>query len=1067
MGGWAHLATREFIRVSFAKSDRSVPSSFFDRLISGAAGRATAAVLAVLLTAATLVAGIGLDAANADSNLTLTATATGNVLAGEAASVTLKANNITSSDLFNLSFRYQLPANVSYAAGSTSPSSLGDPTIDTVTDSTIPLVTHQVLIWSNAADLPIGDEVDLTFGVMPNTTAYPVGGTFAGSAGAYAQADARLVPKFTSGGDVIAGTFTASDTATLGSTAVSALRITKTDPEPEHELMRGVHDHSTLYTLKVQDTAVSPTTGVTVDDYLPAGLEFLGCGAADNSAAGSLEYTGAPRLTVTPAVPACVTPVSVDTVQNPVGYPSGVYTHVVWNLGTIAAGQTKTIVYAAAIPLHYNTMSWPGTTPTAASLGQASNLDNNTGAETRQVAAGQSYTNTATATGTYTGVVAAGSSTTVTSVDSDTVKSMDLSIVKSTTTPDFTSGGDAAFQLLVRTSEYTASSAVKITDVIPNGLCPNLPAGTPVLGGRPIPADCLATGAVSNATVDSVTSNADGTFTVIFTPTVSTAPDASFTIDYTVHDRENYDGAGAEDPTSAGDSFTNNVTIAGTTAVIPALAPLPSESVNDDSSATQVSQAPTISKKILPRTPVSSAADCATHAGSYVSDDPVTPAPSFALGDRVCFELTVNFSSTTETRNARVTDFAPVGSVYEDYALGAASTVPAADVSVPTSTTLPTWNIGHASGAGADLFVDKGQKLVLYVSALVTTVSSSASAVDITANLMKYRQENTAGAVYALRAQANFGIAPASTVSLDKAITAVGGAAIVPAVGTAAAREGLPVDFSLTVKNTGGAATGNNFPVDNASVWDELPAGVACSVVSLITPSGTCVDNARGAGTASRITWLLTGAVAPGASEPVLTYRVTMPTLVSVSSSLVNNASVVHFTSPNTANGDSDFYPTGSLDTSDPTRWNTLPANDAATITTPDAAVVKTGTTLITGTNNTASQAVAGETVNYDYTVTVPANSTVFNGVLSDVLPASLAILGSTVITADIPGSAGLTAGTMPVGYTLSAAGTLTLPATYDNTTAAAQTFTVHLAGVRVSPSAATGALTNTATFQS
>jgi hypothetical protein len=102
-----------------------VPSSFFDRLISGAAGRATAAVLAVLLTAATLVAGIGLDAANADSNLTLTATATGNVLAGEAASVTLKANNITSSDLFNLSFRYQLPANVSYAAGSTSPSSLG------------------------------------------------------------------------------------------------------------------------------------------------------------------------------------------------------------------------------------------------------------------------------------------------------------------------------------------------------------------------------------------------------------------------------------------------------------------------------------------------------------------------------------------------------------------------------------------------------------------------------------------------------------------------------------------------------------------------------------------------------------------------------------------------------------------------------------------------------------------------------------------------------------------------------------------------------------------------------
>ena len=87
-----------------------------------------------------------------------------------------------------------------------------------------------------------------------------------------------------------------------------------------------------------------------VTDYLPASLEFLGCGGVDNTTTGP-EYPGAPSLTATPAVGTdCPTPVSVDTVSAPAGLAPGVYTQVTWDVGTLAAGQVLTINYAAGIP---------------------------------------------------------------------------------------------------------------------------------------------------------------------------------------------------------------------------------------------------------------------------------------------------------------------------------------------------------------------------------------------------------------------------------------------------------------------------------------------------------------------------------------------------------------------------------------------------------------------------------------------------------------------------------------------------------------------------------------------
>jgi uncharacterized repeat protein (TIGR01451 family) len=1040
-------------------SDTAPKFGALSRLFERRIPRAVAALLAILLAFVTLVAGPGLDSAEADSFVSIAASETPSVLAGEPSTVTLTATNVTSQDLYNIAFSYVLPAGVSYSAGTTTPSSVGDPQVFVVTDNSNPAnpTTHQVLVWNNVDDLPIGDVEHISFGIVADPSAYPVGAQIPGTGSVYVQTDPRLLTQFDANGAVVPGTYVGSDSASPVQTSVSALRVTKTEPSPESELMRGIHDHTTTYTIKVQNTDVAATDGVTVTDYIPAGLEFLGCGATDNSAA--VEYSGAPRLSATPAVPNCVTPDSVDTVNDPTGYPAGVYTKVTWTLGDLAANETTSIVYAAGIPLRANTMTFPGTEPSGASLGQASNLDNNTGAPTRQVNGGQAYTNTAVATGTYTGPVAPGSSTAVTAQGTATVKSMDLSVVKSTTSPDFVSGQIATYDLRVRTSEYTNLAGVKVTDVLPDGICPIVPTGTTIIGT--LPSDCTTTGAVSNATVDSVTVNSDGTFTTVFTPTVSTAADADFTIQYTARMRANYHGT---NPTAAGDSFVNNAAITGTSTPIAVLGDTSTDTTTDDSHATKVSSAPTIDKQVLPRTTVSGgAADCATHSSEYVEN--TAPTPVFVLGDIVCFRLSVNFSNSSETRNAQVSDFVPVGTTYDSYVVGTEGSVPASQVT-KTSAAVPTWAIGATAGSGSDLFTEKGATLVLYVAAKVTG-NLPATRVDITANLMKYRQESTNNTVLALRDSANFGVAPAAQVALTKGVTRINGVAVPGAPSTAVTgKEGDQVDFSLTASNIGTAANGTNVPVDNLVTWDALPAGITCANVSLITPaSGTCTDDFLGS--LSGLSWRQVGPVAAGSAEPVLTYRVTLPQHLSVSSILSNNASVVSFTSPNTAGGNTTFYPTNSLDTADSSKWNTTAANAASTIALPDAVVTKTGASA-PDTNKSSDQVVAGDTLSYSYNVTIPAHTTVFNGVLSDAPPAGLSAPAS--VTADLAGlGTGFTPATIPAPFTLSATGTLGFGTTYDNTTDAAQVFTVHLSGVVVTPTATTVpfSFTNIATFAS
>ena len=280
--------------------------------------------------------------------------------------------------------------------------------------------------------------------MLPDPATYPVGSTVTNSgANVYASSDPQAAPDFDANGVVVPGSYTESGVSGSTTTTISAVSLSKAEPSPESELLRGIHDHPTVYTLTVNATDAGASSGLVLVDYLPATLEFLGCGGVDNSSAR--EYAGAPSLTATPTPPNCLTPTSVSTVQNPPPngtqtYPPGIYTRVEWTLGTIPAGGSIIVRYAAGIPLRANAL-WPGTPPSPTGLTQIANLDNNTGPSTRELASEASATNLASVQGTYEGPVAPGTPTAVLATASHTVSIEDVRMRKSVDPTTFTAGG--------------------------------------------------------------------------------------------------------------------------------------------------------------------------------------------------------------------------------------------------------------------------------------------------------------------------------------------------------------------------------------------------------------------------------------------------------------------------------------------------------------------------------------------------------------------------------------------------------------------------------------------------
>ncbi|KTR09282.1 isopeptide-forming domain-containing fimbrial protein [Curtobacterium luteum] len=1095
-------------------------------------------------------------AAAAASAMTVAVKADGSVLNGEQASVTITAKNPAGAPaLYNLGYTYTLPVGVTYVASSAG-IAVGEPVISDVTDSK-GAVVGTLLTWANVSDLVSGDAKSITFEVRSADEVFPVGSRFTGTAQVAANTIARTVPTFDADGAPADG-YTDQAKSELASTAVSALKIVKSEPSSEHELVRGVHAQPTTYTLTVANTKQAPTNGVTVTDYLPAGLEFLQCGNVEHTTSGA-EYDGAPALGTATKLADCTDPVSVETVLGAPGQDdTKVFTKVVWNLGDLAAGAKRTISYRAAVPLHENTMDFSGqpgkpataAEPTAESLGQGANLDNNNGPSTRQdtsdpVSNGQAQKNTAVASGSYQGRDADGTSGSVqTAQDSLTVEAMDLAVAKAVSPTTFTAGKLAGYTLTIRAGEYERAEGISFTDEIPNGICPVVPADTAlqVDGDGAYPSDCdprsvsTMAGAVRGATVDSVTYHpATGGFTMAMTLATTDATDPSGAprdaampknttqeITYAGLMRSTYSATQQQGPTAVGDAFTNTVQMSGTSVGV--AGDTGSQRVVDDSRATITSTGPTISKQVLSRAAtqgVTNATDCAARTDGYSAKD----AGGFTLGDTVCFRLEVQFGAGAQTRNATVTDMLPNGTATgagwkqdEDWALGGSSsgnTVAAEDVAVSgdTTSTTATFSIGHpVAGATGTYLPQNGEKttLVFFVAAKIGAPGSSTAKADLTQNLMKYAQQDTEGSVTSLRTMANYAVSGDPAAAIAKTITAVGATAdSMSAVSKPSqATEGQYLRYAVTVTND--AAGGSSLAMDTVTVRDALPPGVTCAEVPKddVSDDGRCVAAPDDAPTSLRdrafIVWRVAAPLAADASR-TLTYAMRMPAQASAGSTYENRASVTAFTTTTTGGDTTTWIPAptdrSTSTTSAGSGQRAATSADAAyAVTVPAATVDKTGAAEAGATNLSDRSVAPGQNATFTYSVTVPARTTVLNGVLADPIADGLAITDATSWTLGLPGddsaatvggqagSADATASyTMPDGsdatFTLTGRGdpdhgpgTILFPTTFDNSGSTDLVFTVTVAHLRVTKGTSskpqsgasrfrTGTVTNTATF--
>lgn len=1101
------------------------------------------------------------------------------ILAGEDATFDVSITNTSTTNGYNASLTVLLPSGIDFVSSG----GMGSPVVypsgaslpnSAKTQAGDPLATvpagMQLWVFQDVADLPGTATYPSSVTVRPDADLFPVGAEPDITLAGYISADAALLPVF-DGSTGVGGTAAAAETSGGTSTTdmpVQALRLTKSEPSPEIELLRGVHDHQTVYTLTVENTPQGDTDAVTIVDFLPAGLEFLACASVDNTAGspllydaggslgGSLEYpTAAPLTGTSPAD--CLAPVSVETVDSgiPAGLDAGVYTKVTWSLPDLTGGTaqatdlsaagvagTYVIRYVAAVPLFENTMDFvtaAGTgTPDPAGLGQASNLNNNTGASTRQgqgagFGDGILYENLATVAGTYAGPLAPSTPAAASDTDLEQIQAMDLRVLKSVTTAaggDFVTGGLATYSLDIATSEYTSAGdpsdpdPIELVDTFANGLCPVLPGpATASITGDPLPADCPYPSTDAGATLTGATATAidydaaTGTFEVsyLIDPAALSAND-DHDVSYTALMRSTYD---TDDPwvgpTTSGDSLGNTVTITGWTDAIPALtgvtngAGVPAdgtEDVWDDSEATLDSAFSAISKQVLPRDAVvptpgvapTAATSCDVAPGAPWAQNQTDAAdPAFHAGDVVCYELTVEFANEIDVRNPLVTDFLPTGVTYLDSAIysGAGGTTGGVTIdSFSQSGQRLDWRVG-AVGAGGDRYVPLNSTLVLHVLGQVTSnTPSDSSALDKPQNLMKYQQENVLGDLFFLRDASEIQLGQGPT--LLKGVRDVDGDATLPAQSQNDAdgtvfdsnRDGIQVAAGDVVTYRVDLS-GGDFDAD-LTVWDALPSGIDKGDVSAISNGGTALDPGdpgyptdleSSSSGRSVIVW--TGvAVAAAPGTATLTYDVTIPADARVNVDYDNTASITQYDVELNTGDTQTLYPTDSLDDTTRPVDQTVPGantRDDSSVYTPDPAVDKELLSTEVGPNtglgeqnldpnNGSSQAVQGELITFEYSVSVPAHTTVTNAVLRD---RGTLLRGSTTVPYTVHGTptwaatalTGATAG----DFSLSATGELTFPGSYSNTSDGPQVFTVTLTLFVGDAGSTNATLTNRALFTS
>ena len=930
--------------------------------------------------------------ATGSPNIGLAVEGPATLLYGTNATVTLTASNPAGEPYgYNLSYRAVLPEGISYVAKSSQLGSGG-----TVAEPKVianePKAKETTLIWSNVSDLSPASHASLSFKVAHSTSTLAVGSTYTVNAGAYIASEARFLPKFTAAGlpkGPEAGSFTGSATGSE-STKLTAIEVTQAEStEPEGEILRGVHDHQVVYKLTVTNTSVNETATATLDDWLPADLEYLGCGGAntDNTTKaptnppltpGSPEEYPGSGLIIVPTVPGCVAPGLVETVEtDPDGAgpdPTAVYTHLHWSIGELKAGETKTFEFRAAVPLRENTTTWTGTEPTAASGHQGVNLDNNSGKET---ADGEAITTFAEATGNYAKTLPVSASEHLTRT------AKDITTEKSASSSSLEEGAITKWTILVHSSEYRYQKKVVVTDTLPNGLCP---LSSTNLASGPEAAECAPTGAEPSSPYATAVEESNGTWTLTWTEGVDSAlselaQNGTTTITFSSKTRTHYQsGHAAAGPILANDSVSNHVLAEGSANVVcghdtdcsgSEKAPIehertPPEALSDTSSAGQSAEGPSIEKAVA-----ESGTNCLT-------DTFVTTIPVYHPGDLVCWRLEASFPEATNTKGLQITDFLPSSVLFESLFNSGKGEVATSKDTLPGTTFNDSEAATKAPPGGGVLawtlpssgvVQSEGQRFER-IYATTATLPAEAALGELQGNLMKFANVNTPGESFSKRAEANFEL-QFPKLSLIKQIVAVNGTAITP-VTTRTVKGGQEAKFALTIKNTGAVAA------KGVEVWDNLPAGLTCADIPSVSISdkGSCSEGAK------RISWgeteLGQEEVTVGAlGQTVLNFTVVVPATVDPKTTLEDKAGVRKYTTPTNTGGTFVYIPEENIDATLGAEANISAANAAAKLVTEDVKLTKTHTSsIIEGTTNTAAQATIGEEVTFEVTATLPVNST-------------------------------------------------------------------------------------------
>lgn len=1010
--------------------------------------------VAALLTALSVLTGmvtIPLEApiARADGipGIVLTTEVDRFTLHGDETAIRLVAANPSGVHGYNASFLVTLDPGFTYKPGSSSPA----PVVRTNDDGS------QVLYWENVSDLLIGAETSISFVAVHDAGVYGIGDTPGLTAGVYVNSDARDLPDLELVGEegerywqLAPGSYTGWATGS-GHTEIVPFLVER--GAPNRELLRGVHDQKHRYFIEVENNPNDYTTGLSLDDYLPAGIEYLGCAPVDNSADGFVEVLGKVRIDAAahPGLTRCKEPSVVETVVlgagNPMGLPAGVYTHLHWTSGDLeeladlAPGGTFTIDYAIAIPLRENVAFGQVEVPNQDYAPEKAlvcipndGFDPDAGTENPRYVANP---------------------------DGDDPECIE--------NPEYDPGSPTVNPQYVANPDYDPSydpstPETLLVDAPTDGYqTANLDNNTGPLTYDEQPLHSYVSGRgtylgsqyeashgnvdeaedliiIKTASREDIVHFAETTWTLTLltseyavettatlvtddlptglTPTDDGGGDVTgsgpYTISWVVPSMDDndvyvitfktvteptYHDTG--NPVVSEDDWVNSVVAEGTAAVYTdSDGSTASVEVVDSDFVIQEGDGITISKQAaLPA------------AGEACDDDMAWGEIVDVMpGDRVCFLLRVDFPDLLDSLDFKASDFLPRGFTLESVQAGAGHSM---DLDVEDDYSLD----GRLLDWDQVGWVEKGSVFEVIVSTIFSDPVGLDVPEDVTGNLLKVFHKNTRGEVFQHRDDAQIRrVSPLLTI--DKRIE--------PATTTVVA--GDVVTYVIEITNEGEG------PAHVVRGADVLPEGLTCSDVSNLTviDAGASDTISCASGNPNAILFRL-GAedgsvVRLGPDETVaITYDVTIPSDASANAEFTNAVSVTLYQSAtNVGSGPVFGYkPTGKnvcydLYLSDPDTYGDhcggsgapVPeAFDRVTVLTPEVGVAKTvvTTSVVEIGNDELYQATVGEVVSYEVTAQVPAGVTAYEAVVTDTVPAGLEVVeGSILVTLDdgpVPGA--------------------------------------------------------------